>query len=1825
MELLLNCKNLDVNVLPPRSVVDAILARIPPTDFKGSNNPFIDPPPEEVKMDEEEEEDWLSSLNEVKQDIRSEPSWDISKDGELYVCKLTLGNVSPAYGTSRRMKESKRIAAREWFTCCKMENPELLTKYVARKASKEILEYKPPLSESPAFTSYPGSPVNEEIMEIETEPMKEELEYMPSLSESPAFTSYPGSPVNEENMEIETEPIQFPNPNNFLLYDEDGSAEYYPPPLYYAELLNRFSEGLIYQDHLMQHILGDTDFEYYGETMSGHSYDYRFVKPFLSRKQVVFPRVTQAKNHSGYLMVDVSLPSFKGGYCWLYALPYLMYYKTGNGMRNSERMTFKAPRNIIYLREELRSICLWSIFLKPDRLRELLLRWIKHCYSVPKLQVRKLWPWVTITDYILCKKFDRDLDGKYLIDFDFELEKNYSHDASGIYLEERGGAHRHFMARFSAIPTTDLMDSRCPAIEDVDDLQMIGTMVTQTTYHFLINECFFESMSNSPIIRTESYDALRMKSLQGLIIGSDRKNARYTSWKSIGIDTDDLIYMPPEPLKHYYTATTFKPRHLPANTVNCGPLPAFRTATPSPTCATFYPSSNGNCFAECLAFHLYVYGLQYNTTGSRLTQCINLAADGGVMIKEMDDDDDSYVLKKFERNQNSYHDLVKATRDISNSITASIGELTGRLKYELNHVLQACADHGIAVVHKGTPVTKTSLAIFFCDTTDSKGIVSSTLHCEYILHLDASIGVIDPLHPALGKRPTSMCIDDALPDFPSTLQYTLSRRWLTSSCDAYTSIDEAVLYLHSNTKEHIFIALSRGSKLTVKYSEIVCNAGVLPRGIYLINENNVHWRRATIDELTAHNPRVCLTMDPVTPLLSSSTTFGYDTSTTTKVYVPKEEAPIEDKTHYYMTKNMNDALSDARKKHTTLKLHDQTTEFVVEEGIYAFIDPPRRHLFNYRLYGNSHLQGDVKSKKFKIVNSDGTGASLYYPPFAHDSLMYKNGAGYLFERIRSYNVGSEVLLSIYVVRYFEGGSGESGAMIPFKDDNDAAGVLSLNSEQKEIIHKSLLTHYERIDKIANKDPQALSDAYAFVVATSRDRDAINEEDFTLYVVRAAKQVKMHTGDVIKPLNKSEKLALRRKKYAPKSAAVDTLYRRMLWLKSPHHIQLKDYIDGIREYPIWFYVALMLLIPKLVLLLGYFHWFWLLTTIITILAIYCEYTRDYFPIWYSRIKSWRATHGCPNCKSTRINCRWCDTTKEYYCKGIGARYLNNETARIASSNKSLFPMVLDKRLDPSQFNLEYLNNYEAISDIRSLPRLAEDLEHEPYEQGSTYFSSLLPELYNQHRFNCVVPNDLHLLTALITRQGHYDTQPDPEYLEKIKYGPINTDLYDRAVLTAPIQDQAAFLKDTIPSKRKPYARSLKRFETNPKLRNSYRAMCKKGETGPNDQKSRKARLICDPNEDMVGVGAWVGRNEMSVMKKYWKLLTALDPRFINWPALRKKCKIFIQGMNGDAVKTTLEDALNSFKNPIMYWLDIKNFDSSEAEILMQLIDFAYRRRNTFLYARLKMNRQQIKYFLLFAQTARAYIDFMRENKNPRFRVRRKNDLIRLLRIVAKQTTFSGDPLKTTLGNTNRQLHFIYCMLIHYCLLDDSFAIASGDDMWIVIEEAIQSKFEAALDELYAKPGMEGKYGSGLILREVGHSKTTAKFLSKNIVVREQAGHRRVYYYRQVERLLRTGEISVKPSRKFLKNEHFNYMIQEQLREQVSGDPGLAKVLAWREARLPMQKPSKKIMQQFYDDYEECYKQFLHKGHHSDDMWFCSRYDKHYAMLIAGATPEEILLA
>jgi hypothetical protein len=102
--------------------------------------------------------------------------------------------------------------------------------------------------------------------------------------------------------------------------------------------------------------------------------------------------------------------------------------------------------------------------------------------------------------------------------------------------------------------------------------------------------------------------------------------------------------------------------------------------------------------------------------------------------------------------------------------------------------------------------------------------------------------------------------------------------------------------------------------------------------------------------------------------------------------------------------------------------------------------------------------------------------------------------------------------------------------------------------------------------------------------------------------------------------------------------------------------------------------------------------------------------------------------------------------------------------------------------------------------------------------------------------------------------------------------------------------------------------------------------------------------------------------------------------------------------------------------------------------------------------------------------------------------------------------SGDPLQTTLGNTNRVVLFILyiCHLagiqtqVDNAVDFDAYVQAAGDDVLVILSKALLAAFREALAKVYTtEKGVE--HGLGLLLSDYTESETKGNFLGREIVV------------------------------------------------------------------------------------------------------------------------------
>lgn len=603
----------------------------------------------------------------------------------------------------------------------------------------------------------------------------------------------------------------------------------------------------------------------------------------------------------------------------------------------------------------------------------------------------------------------------------------------------------------------------------------------------------------------------------------------------------------------------------------------------------------------------------------------------------------------------------------------------------------------------------------------------------------------------------------------------------------------------------------------------------------------------------------------------------------------------------------------------------------------------------------------------------------------------------------------------------------------------------------------------------------------------------------------------------------------------------------------------------------------------------------------------------------KLRSLQISMGCIHCRGRCERCLFCDNVP---CGKLGyATYTSSADGQALTSSGVMRPMHVDHRIVYADLNK--MTNYTNRKDLEKLWDAVLEAENRPIKNKKQYNSSVLPILYEKYVYNSVASSMYSALVAMITRQGTYPVEPDSGYLEMIGYEIFNLNLFMKAIMTVEIPTEKDFLRKVPNDKVKLYEKSLRDFHSkNPVVRRDYDVFVKENENGVNDVKKRKPRIICNPNPSIIGPGARANDAEMRVFKKYWDLLVKEDPMFSEWPEQRKVCP-FVHAQSTSQVLELLQQVVNTFKDPVGCNTDVGNFDASMKATHFEL-DFRYRRKARLVYAKMGWTEREIDNFMDFACNSSAKLKLYDTDNTTTFKRKRLSDRKLIYVFKAKQSTFSGDPLKTTLGNTNRQLHMIYSAAKFYGVLNYMYAAASGDDMIFFVEREHIATFKHMMNLLYARPGETGKKGCGLVLKEMVFWENMGSFLSKNVVLERLEGRINVKYYRQVERLLRTGEASINPTRMLIDPAEINHIITEQIREQTYGDPVLSSIIQIRKRLLPHKKAGLKTKTLMYTA-EWFFKKKIHKADYANyNMDICRFYDRDYWLLACGTSPEGILV-
>lgn len=248
-------------------------------------------------------------------------------------------------------------------------------------------------------------------------------------------------------------------------------------------------------------------------------------------------------------------------------------------------------------------------------------------------------------------------------------------------------------------------------------------------------------------------------------------------------------------------------------------------------------------------------------------------------------------------------------------------------------------------------------------------------------------------------------------------------------------------------------------------------------------------------------------------------------------------------------------------------------------------------------------------------------------------------------------------------------------------------------------------------------------------------------------------------------------------------------------------------------------------------------------------------------------------------------------------------------------------------------------------------------------------------------------------------------------------------------------------------------------------------------------SDRPRLLFEPSENACGPITWIQQ--------------------VFFPDLRKHWPGFIQGMTPSEIKTVIKEHVCKLVDPVCISSDGSAFDSHQHHSLMDAIDTriweTYRPR---LLAALQQHPDEFPFpettlkglmFQALQHDSTLLVDLPGWSKlvdKPYRANALAGKYLKGLKgrdfasIRIKGTTFSGQPVKTTLGNTARTKAYHEYACFKAGIPDEhKFVVASGDDACVWISRRYHAGYLEQIDLLTAKNTNRNQRGLGQCIKEI----------------------------------------------------------------------------------------------------------------------------------------------
>jgi len=276
----------------------------------------------------------------------------------------------------------------------------------------------------------------------------------------------------------------------------------------------------------------------------------------------------------------------------------------------------------------------------------------------------------------------------------------------------------------------------------------------------------------------------------------------------------------------------------------------------------------------------------------------------------------------------------------------------------------------------------------------------------------------------------------------------------------------------------------------------------------------------------------------------------------------------------------------------------------------------------------------------------------------------------------------------------------------------------------------------------------------------------------------------------------------------------------------------------------------------------------------------------------------------------------------------------------------------------------------------------------------------------------------------------------------------------------------YLEGLKPSKRAQYSRGLEYFRENLRIRSVLNAQQKGDETQP---RKCKPRQLWEPSFELRALLGMANKNIMTHSK-------LIEPAFI-------------QGYTPAELDLKLE-TVKELHDPVALSLDFSSYDSHARYPLIKAIDGAFKSLIADVFI-------DTEYASFIPQIEEQWDKIMY-----RFTVSLKGGLYPGLQGRVKETTFSGLPHRTTLGNTWRSI-----LMIKYALRNipkEAYRLfVAGDDILLFIERAYYEQATAEMRKVFAtdEPILPTKFGLAQVVKTYKASDCVGEFLSKVVLLDE----------------------------------------------------------------------------------------------------------------------------